>query len=114
MVETKFARGSLFHRLRPVAECEPGGGGDEPQLARRAHARPGLDRSLQRVVIDGEGRNLRAVVILQVIPHPAGAKWRATEIALISHEVASDAFHPRVGEGEYQGFERRSQELGAG
>ena len=100
------ARRSLVNRLGPVAEREPGGGRRQRQLARRANAGPGLDQRLQRVVIDRQRRNLRAVVILQVIPRPAGSEGRAVEVAVVAHQVAGDAFHARVGEGAYQRFER--------
>src|ERR1035441_4837480 len=91
MVEMDLARRALLHCLSPVAERKPGGDGEQRQLARRAHARPGLERGLQGVVIDRERRNLRAVVILQVIPHPAGPERRAAEIAFIAYQVAGDA-----------------------
>ena len=106
VVEVDSSRRALLNRLRPVAEGEPGGGGRQRQLARRAHARPGLDQDLQRVVVDGQRRNLRAVVILQVIPHPARPERRAAEITLIAHHVAGDAFHPGVGQGADQRFQR--------
>src|ERR1035441_4906056 len=106
MLEMNLARRALLHCLSPVAEREPGSGGEQPQLARRAHPRPGLDRGLQGVVIDGECRDLRAIVILQVIPRPAGAKGRAMEIALIAHEVSGDALYPGVGQSANQRLER--------
>ena len=61
--------------------------------SRLAHGGSGLDEKIERVVVYGERRDLRAVVPRQIFPLPTRAIFRSDKVTLVADKIAFDAFH---------------------
>src|SRR5690349_11518118 len=59
---------------------------------RLAHICSRLNKKIQRVVIDGQWRDFRAVIPRQVFPLPTGAILWTSEVSLIADEITLDSF----------------------
>src|ERR1051326_283496 len=61
---------------------------------RKAYTQAWFYGQVNRVIVDCESAQLRAVGPGQVLPFPAAANWRAVEITFVANQIAFNAFDP--------------------
>src|SRR6185503_10504164 len=58
-----------------------------------ADSASGFDKEIECVVVDGQRRDFGAVVPRQIFPVPTGTVLWSNKVALVTDDIAFDAFH---------------------